>query len=497
MKRMLSLLVCCVMLACCLPAVQAEDAYAEAFTAGKTPELVKADLPAIGLLYGWTPLSLSSDEKTMLWRGTDMSLYLTRDGLVIPVKTAPDKGAGDPYEKLEMDLRVLGGSFPSYEGVAWSPDGKYAALTCKVQALQNARPMDLMVLDTETGEAYLAVALGKNFKDEHSGFIYEACFDHTGRYIYFLGRIQDMSMADSLFRFDMDTSEVQLVRENLYAVTAQSLFERSDGSWLVLGTKEYSTSRAPETVAVCGGAGMGNAALNIFQALTGSAIPVSGGQQYERFLPYGAWRTVRLLYSAQSGYGLMLGYSPVVEQTANMANMADTPNTTLLSLGAVLNNLCMNRITPEAIDMAHYWRFREENGKLRAEMVDDALVAMLNKMASVGMQALTDEEQETLNAYGQEVLVNAVPRATWGCVSPDGRYALLNVGAQGQYSFYLLDLVTMDLCPVNAPEGVAGVGYGTNMGAKYRPGMEWYADGTLLIYNTGTSAVEAYRLTIQ
>ena len=490
MKRMISLFLCAALLLS-LPMVSlAEDAtYAEAFSGSKSLTLVKAELPTIGLLYGWTPLSQSPDGKTMLWQGSDMNLYLTRDGLVIPVQAAPDKGAGDPYGKLEVDMKVLGGSFPSYEGVAWSPDGKYAALTLKVRAVQNARPMDLVVLDTETGEAYLAVALSNSFKDEHFGSVYEACFDHTGRYIYFLGRIRDMSEADSLFRFDMNTSEVQLVRENMFAVTAHSLFERADGTWMVLHTQDYS-GKYPEAVSICGEAGMGDGALAIFRALTGSALPAGGAQQYTRLLPYSVWFTQRMLYSAASGYGLKLGSSQVANVVSSSAQ-TDPANSAIYS---VLTAMCMSRITPETIDVDHYWRFVKENGVLRTEPVDDALVDSLQKAANIGMDSLTEAEQTALDEFGVALLRDPQPRATWGCLSPDGKYALLNVGGQRAYELCLLDLETMEVRPVNAPEGLAGAGYGSVLGAKYRPGMEWHADGMLLIYNNATNDVEAYRL---
>ncbi|MBR4360743.1 MAG: hypothetical protein IKP32_09000 [Clostridia bacterium] len=489
MKRLFALLLCCVTLLSALPAALAEDAdYAAAFTQGKTLTLEKTALPAIGLLYGWMPISLSPDGKTMLW--TDHSkLYMTRDGLVIPAKIAPDRGVGDPYENLEKDFMRVCHSLPGQEGVNWSPDSRYALLTNKSMSMKNARNLDLIVLDAETGDVFLAVALAPKPMEEGFGFVYEAKFDRTGQYIYFTGRLSEFDSGgwnEALYRCDLTTFEVQVVCQNMFMIVTPGLFEKADGNWLVLGMKSRN-GKDPDTVYVCGPAGVGKDALAIYAALTGSSMPVGSPRVYSGVLSYSMLHTGCMSYSSQTGYGVMLGSTAAV-LSGNGVN-TDIPEDTLKAVHALLQAVNLRQITPEGPDMTHYWRFQDDAGDLsdvRLELVEDSAIT-----------ALKNSDLETAAAYGKALADNPPPVSTCCCMSPDGRFALINVGSMKQCRFFLLDVAQMELRPVEAPEGLPTIVYGSPLAAKYYPGMVWSEDGTLLIFNTETSTVEAYRLTVR
>ena len=72
---------------------------------------------------------------------------------------------------------------------------------------------------------------------------------------------------------------------------------------------------------------------------------------------------------------------------------------------------------------------------------------------------------------------------TCAAVSPDGHYAVVNAGGLGQYGLYIIRMETMEVRPVDAPEGIAGMTLSDSaMGRTFRPEIVWNDDGTLLIY---------------
>ena len=110
---------------------------------------------------------------------------------------------------------------------------------------------------------------------------------------------------------------------------------------------------------------------------------------------------------------------------------------------------------------------------------------------------VTKSEWEALQAYGEELLNAPQPRSTCGCLSPDGRYALINVGSRELCRFFLMDVETLEIRPVDAPEGLATLAFNTPLTAKFPPGMVWNGDGTLLIYDVNTDLPGAFRLTVR
>ena len=469
-----------------LPVIsQAEAPYAAAFTEGKTLTLEKVDLP--GAQDDWMPVSMSPDGRTVLW-GPGV---LTRDGQVIPLTINKDRGAGDPYETLEKNLMFLLNNLPGQEGINWSPDGRYALLTYKRAALQNNKPFGLMVLDAETGEVFQAVAVSRNLLKEGGGFVFEAKFDHTGRYVYFTGYLSSVYKGYGLFRCDMETYEVQLVSGNLNMASTPGLWETPDGRWLMLDATER-TNRAREAVYLSAKDPIPSAMLPLYETMAQSGYPIGVDQSFIRQFSSGAWQTGCLVYSSVSGYGLMIGMPVTTDTAAQEGTTAGN-----YAIYSVLNDMRICRITPEGADMQHYWRIVDASEDLtgvRLEMVEDSYVTTLDRMANHSSDMVTQEESEALNAYGTELMKSLQLLSTCGCASPDGRYALINVGNRERSGFFLVDMETMEMCPVNAPEGMATIYLNSAMTRKYQPGMVWNQDGTLLIFNYESKTVEAWRL---
>jgi len=454
------------------PAPEEKSPLQAAFEEGKTFELVQAELPGPGAENVGMPLSISPDGRCVIWADYP-GLYLTRDGADVPVKAAPDRGAGDPYENLEKNLSRMGMMF-GQEGVCWSPDGRYALLTGKRAALKNYQTIGLMVLDTENGEVFHALALSENIKTAEGGRLYEAKFDRTGRYVYFTGIVNSLSQGGiGLYRCDMDTYETQRIC-GIPALTGTSgLYETPDGGWLVLGTTGPENNR--EAVYACGDGGAVQPSVRAFKA--------------------GTWSTISMLYSARTGYGLMIGLM-IDSPTATTAGAAVSRDS--MRIFAVLETMNIGRITPDGPDTEHYWRFADGGGEMknvRLEPVDEKIVSILNRMANGG--EYTEEEKEALQAYGEELL-NAPPlHSTCGCLSPDGRYALINLGRRELCRFFLMDVETLEIRPVDAPEGLATIYLNSQLTAMFPPGMVWNGDGTLLIMDADSSEVQAWHLEIR
>ena len=91
------------------------------------------------------------------------------------------------------------------------------------------------------------------------------------------------------------------------------------------------------------------------------------------------------------------------------------------------------------------------------------------------------------------------------CLSPDGHYALLSASGGKEhrslnlYRFYLMDLETMEVRPVAAPDGLAGpaLSFSSAFSQDYPPCMEWNDDGTLLIMDADSHGVQAWHLEIR
>ena len=471
------LLVCvALLLGLAVPAAADDAALLNEAATGKDIVLVPAELPVPGEDFDGAPISLSPDGQTMLWRG----LGLTRNGELIPVHAAPERGAGDPYGELEKELYKLARDYPGEEGVAWSPDGKYIVLTDKRAANNMSTVLDLVLLDTETGEAFLEQAYNhksKNrLKSEDFGVIFEARFDSTGQYIYMIARINAYSKNGySLYRYSLADGGTELLLEDIGMVSqGRSLYEDSDGSWLLIASSDRG-SKTTQDVYIRYRPGEGVLRTD------------------ERGVLSSGLRGGETAYSAASGYGLILCESPTASNASN-ARASDVSETVVLSRYQILSR-CLNRITPEGIDLEHYWKLygdAYDPSTVRAVEVDRDMVDILNRL--VREEACTEEEQDALSEYSRNSLRDSSPKVSCFCLSPDGRCALLSTLAYGGtiVNYFLLDIESMSLYPVAFPTGMGPAYYSTPYSGRFRPGMVWEENGVLLI--NSKNAFQAYRL---
>ena len=140
------------------------------------------------------PMSVSPDGSKML--AVYDSLALCYDGEKLVVLSWSRERSVQRGETEDDDLigflqanpyafnRLIG----STDGVIWSPDGSKAVLLYSGSFLHMSYTYfaQLMIADMETGEAYLAYRFGESLaKDDDFGAVMGACFDESGRYIYY------------------------------------------------------------------------------------------------------------------------------------------------------------------------------------------------------------------------------------------------------------------------------------------------------------------------
>lgn len=513
MKKLFSLLLIlslCLLTGCgaqetktATPAQEPATAAAEksplqtAFEEEKSFALVKADLPAEGAALGGMPISLSPDGNTWLWK-VDDSLFVVRNGQeALPMKAAPDRGIGDPYGTLEEMVSALGWSLPGNEGVAWSPDSRLALMLSPQYAMQliSKSPMGLMLLDAETGEVFLAAAYETGIKSDNFGAAYQGAFDRSGKYLYYVDSSRANGSTPYAFkRCDLSTFKTEILSADYYPCSYIDMVEDKDGNWLVMGSSEESR-------------GMDNV-VRLFQANGGlkekTTLQVEGGK----------WRLLQAGVSADTGWGLGYGRSQTAGMSSNLANGSIDGATDLAKM-SVQSSLVFEqvmrliRITPEGIDADHYWYIisdSEDGSGARAAVLSDEVTAWLRMVYEQHNLVFTDDEQKArLTAYAEELNTSLILDVQSVCLSPDGHYALLSASGQQErrpldlYRFYLLDLETMALRPVDAPEGLCGAHlvFTSPYSQKFAPCMEWNDDGTLLIWDEDSRGVQAWHLAWQ
>ena len=488
MKKWMLILICSALAAgFAVPSLADDAALLTALAAGGTPVLTPAELAVpegedgavLKMLVGISP-----DGQTMLWRDSSHGLCLTRGGEVIRVRPALDRGAGDPYGTLERQLYLSLTGYPGAEGVAWSPDGKYIVLTDKAKAKQTASAINgLLLLDTETGEVFQLLAFNaKDIRSEEYGSVLEARFDASGRFIYWVGRVNALSRYGySLYRTDMETAETELLLADLGVfIQGRMLYEDRDESWLLM---------------VSGDGGSGTAQDLYIRYRPGEGME----QTRERGIPSARLLGEGTAYSAGTGYGLIFCAVPDT-QSGQARRTADSLVRTA-SHGSSLLFGALNRITPEGIDLTHYWTLDWDmsadrdpyvSSSVRIGMIPQEAVDILIRLYQD--EKITEEEQQTVEELTFQRLRYDPPKISSICQSPGGRCALLCASWRGNAWFYLLDIETMALWPVECTETLVPVFFGSGLNSRFRPGMVW-CDGDLFLINNGD--FRAFRLEVR
>ncbi|MDO4385993.1 MAG: hypothetical protein Q4E18_08330 [Clostridia bacterium] len=124
------------------------------------------------------------------------------------------RGAQNEYADLTYRRIENRSPFPSEpDSFCWSPDERYITMTFIQKTLINAQFMDLLLADTRTGDIFLAEATPKRLISLGALTATTACFDETGKYVYYLvyGSVAEGARC-GLKRYCLETGEAELLR---------------------------------------------------------------------------------------------------------------------------------------------------------------------------------------------------------------------------------------------------------------------------------------------
>ncbi len=355
------------------------------------------------------------------------------------------RGVADEFGNMEKLFKRGLRQCLSDEGVTWSHDGRYAVITSYEQVLSMAQFIfDPMIIDTLTGEVFLTATYGNKIMREEGGALVSACFSRDGRYLYytFFGNIGEYRC--SQLRCELETGETELLHNGQELLYYPRLCELRDGS--LLSVCDQSSRDKPMGIA----------------RLSGTGAWLTGGNWNVRVtnfdLPASQWFVKQLEYSAESGWAACIGM-------------------TWGGVGYALQ------------------RFRPDEGY---SGIDQRWLLRADTMQFVPMEGSVEDLFSQTSESGSPLLSYEYCFLMAAALSPDGQYALLEVGkrepdATPDWQLLLVRLEDMQAVPVTGlPEG-ALMPYRTALTKKFAPGIEWNCDEILLLVD---SDVRSFRFEV-
>ena len=398
---------------------------------------------------GLTLADISPDGSSMLFFMND-SVAALRNKMIIPgFPAAVGRGAPDTYGTLNKYLTTRAGNHLGTDGVAWSPDGRYAVMinSWKRGLVTGNMPLcQLFIMDLERGETFLAADWAIKPIDESSGMALYPRFDRSGRYIYFHARGGVAKYANALMRYDMESGQMEMLYdENWLEMLRPWLWETKDGSWLCAQSAIGDRSN-PGVIYTYTPTGEG---------WTGHISALS--------LPCKMFDIRQLQYLENAGTG---GFLAAVALVAN-----DTAFTVLP----------MEELAGPEEDV---------------RMLQPVYYCFPADGDSLTLRSFSTEEEVKQIFAGRvdDGSPSPMRRISCSAVSPDGRFLLLGVGTATEGArLILLDPETLDFRTVEIPEEVRDkvVYYDTTL-SGYDPGLRWCGDGRLLMETT--KGVRMYRI---
>ncbi|MCR4620866.1 MAG: hypothetical protein K5663_02165 [Clostridiales bacterium] len=436
-----------------LPAIKPEDfVFTQEMceTIGyETPQDAYAELEKVFPEVGFTWLSLSPEGNSGLLKIDSSGYWVAyRDGKYRPVHPSASRGAEDTHGNLaRLFSQITKGTLPGEEGVVYSQDGRYAAVTDFRRVIEYADlSMDPVILDLETGELILTATYSNKAREENSGGVTCGTFSADGRYFYYIlfGRANEYRT--TLYRYDLEKGETEKCLSRSDFTHYPRLLETGDGSFVVIrDTADREESQA------------------LFE------MRYTDGEwscaEYDFDLPLKYWYANRLISSSVSGYTLIPGRIQ----------------------GDVNGFLCVSH--DELFDgLGRYMMISKQ---------DDRLMALSAAEVTAMIESAADEASKN---RGQD----QKPALTWEAVSPFQTIMCLRVSPDGQYALALscsreasdirrhLFLIRLEDMEMKSVEGIdlSQISVGDPQARKYAPTMEWNTD-TLLINIDGE--VKAYK----
>ena len=390
------------------------------------------------------PLYASENMDTIVFQ----SLACLRNGKLIIPAANPNRGAGDPNRSLERLSRSK--SFPllrTPNGLILSPDGKYAAYVDSYRALvERNYNYQLIILDVESGEYFLGQTWDvKMGKDKKVACVVEAAFDKNSEYLYYVTYGNQNKYRCSLYRYHLATGKNELLLNHPEEVYFPNL-------------TFLSSSRLVAPMAVrdsdefCGILVYNKKFLRGWEAAAYS-IPVNRRTAYVR----------RLQASAESELALA-----AVEFNVSYSSSIESYKPTFV--GSMLSVIDIQK---DPVGLDRILVFDEE---------------------ALSCESVTYEEFLTGERFTDTKFILNYPSLYNACLTPDGAHALTVHRVGDEFALRLLNLKTLEVKTVEAPEDFDGVfaSFNTGMSADYPLGVNMLSD-TLVVINT-SDGVKLYEL---
>ena len=423
-----------------------EDNLDEANAAGVTGEmspdgtLVKVSDCVADLYAGDVqPLTASpSGEITMYRAGSN--LLVSRNGQMMVFLPNYDRCAGDEEAAAKTLERYYSfGMMLEQDGVAWSPDERYFALTFPYRGLMMAQFMDLIIGDVRTGDLFVVETTPDSFSQPGAQTACFALFDGKSENVYY-----------TVYGDVAEGSRYGLKRYNLESGSVELLWEGGDISI--------------ERPRLCMD-GAGN-----LRCVTGGTHDDMNCGVLELALKDGQWASVassfsnplRIQYPMRYQYSALSGFELILNRPRQAGE-------------------AMNYITLSADLLPEYSHdfavmLPGTGGEAELTPVDDDFIQI-----HYG-NILSSEEGTSEQHLSPWMDVIAAE------LSPDGFYALIFARDISKAGFYLLDLTTLRFSPVALPDGV-------DLSGLSDIALGWFEDNRI-ICSTATEGSAIFKLNI-
>ena len=381
-----------------------------------------------------SPVSISpAGNSAILSHGNGMAGIAVYDGEARFIYPSETRGVPDENKKLDTIFNGRGlSTLIGSEGLVWSPDGRYCVgLNFTLTVVMMNFLVDPIIIDTTTGEAFLAETFGAKPMQGNAGAVVSACFSEDSRYLYYIvvGKIGEERF--SFRRYDLETGEVEpLFATSMFDLYYPHLCQTADNSFLVL----QDAKRSDESMGLI--------------TLTEKKGSWSASPKYfpEKNM---YWRAVRLNYSPVSDYAMTIGRSQI-------------------SGAGVIDSLRFFQPGKDFTGMNDFYALKAE---------DCSLVPLSTEALDELMQSGTAE------ASPYRVILDAA-------LSPDGEYALVVYSIPDPLSmgFCLVRLSDLACIPVSCPDAQD---FQPLPGGRV-PIIEWNTDAIIIHGENNLSAKTYY-----
>ena len=412
---------------------------------------------------------------------TVTTLCLVRDGQMVPLAENLAFCAADPEQYLEK-LKVQIYAFPGVNGLSWSEDGRYTALS-NYQLAVGMSPGSrcVPVIDTVSNEIWLAESYGQKPADDNYGYMWLSAMSRDGQYVYYLVvRKENENKYLCFCRTATADGSREILCRTPYSqdtgyqpASGSNLVEAADGSWFLSGIYGSGNNRMNGIVLIRFRPSGEKWTADVLSTMIPGAIDAS-----------------RFVYSPATGYGLMVARN-MKTTSVEAVSVAEMVSSMYSAPLMAMNRINLLRFHPDEGTLFDAWYMRKTGDTVEdMEMVPAQDFLIYVQALAFG---LSPEVPEGIDPA--EEMRNPTPTILNVCMSPDGQQALLAVrpylagGNDGSMELYLLKPDTMELRHVALPANTIGlnIAAGTPFSQAFLPGIEWNPDGTVVIHtNDGT-----------